>query len=137
MVAPVPAQVAVRAAVSVRGQQQTFDTNVHALDLVHRRIEALERTVRETAEQGPWRELVGKLHCLRGVDTLTALALVAEIGDFARFASAEEFMAFVGLMPCEHSSGEHRRQGSPTKVGYSRVRRLLVERPVMRGGGRR
>ena len=61
------------------------------------------------------------------IDTLTALGLVAEIGDFGRFRSAEEFMAFVGLVPSEHSSGEQRRQGSITKVGNSHVRRLLVE----------
>ena len=72
-------------------------------------------------------ELVARLRCLRGVDTLTALALAAEIGDFGRFQTAEELMAFVGLVPSEHSSGEHRRQGSITKVGNSHVRRLLVE----------
>src|SRR6266498_2766289 len=108
-------------------EQLTFDTYLHALDLVDARIEALERAIRETAEQGPWRELVARLRCLRGIDTLTALALVAEIGDFSRFRSAEELMAFVGLVPSEHSSGEHRRQGSITKVGNSHVRRLLVE----------
>jgi transposase len=52
---------------------------------------------------------------------------VAEIGDFNRFKSAEELMAFVGLVPSEHSSGEHRRQGAITKVGNAHVRRLLVE----------
>jgi len=108
-------------------EQLTFDSYLHALDLVEARIEALERAIRETAEQGPWRELVARLRCLRGVDTLTALALVAEIGDFDRFPTAEEFMAFVGLVPSEHSSGEHRRQGSITKVGNAHVRRLLVE----------
>src|SRR5437870_354616 len=108
-------------------QQHTFDTYLHALDLVDHRIEALERAMRETAEQGPWRELVARLRCLRGIDTLTALALVTEIGDFSRFRSAEEFMAFVGLVPSEHSSGEQRRLGSITKVGNSHVRRLLVE----------
>ncbi|MCA1678659.1 MAG: IS110 family transposase [Actinobacteria bacterium] len=108
-------------------QQQTFDTYLHAVDLVDARITQLERAIRETAEQGPWRELVGRLRCLRGVDTLTALALVAEIGDFGRFKCAEELMAFVGLVPSEHSSGEKRRQGSITKVGNSHVRRLLVE----------
>ena len=108
-------------------EQITFDTYLHAVDLVDRRIEQLERAIRETAEQGPWRELVARLRCLRGIDTLTALALVAEIGDFSRFRSAEEFMAFVGLVPSEHSSGERRRQGSITKVGNSHVRRLLVE----------
>ena len=108
-------------------QQQTFDTYVHALDLVDRRIEALERAIRETAEQGPWRALVARLRCLRGIDTLSALALAAEIDDFSRFRRAEELMAFVGLVPSEHSSGERRRQGSITKVGNSHVRRLLVE----------
>jgi transposase len=108
-------------------QQQTFDTHLHALDLVDRRIEALEQAIAEATEQGPWRVLVAGLRGLRGVDTLTALALVAEIGDFERFRSAEEFMAFVGLVPSERSSGEQRRQGSITKVGNAHVRRLLVE----------
>jgi transposase len=108
-------------------EQITFDTYLHAVDLVDRRIEALEQAIRETAEHGPWRDLVARLRCLRGIDTLTALALVAEIGDFSRFHTAEEFMAFVGLVPCEHSSGDKRRQGSITKVGNSHVRRLLVE----------
>jgi transposase len=92
-------------------EQITFDADVHAVDLVDRRIEAPERAIRETAEQQPWRELVAWLRCLRGIDTLTALALVAEVGDFTRFRTAEEFMAFVGLVPSEHSSGEHRRRG--------------------------
>src|SRR5881397_1804031 len=108
-------------------QQQTLDTYLHAVDLVDARIEALERAIRETAEQEPWRALVARLRCLRGIDSLTALALVAEIGDFNRFDTAEEFMAFVGLVPSEHSSGQKRRQGSITKVGNSHVRRLLVE----------
>jgi transposase len=108
-------------------EQLTFDTYLHTVDLVDARIEALERAIRATAEQGPWAELVAQLRCLRGVDTLTALALVVEIGDFSRFRTAEEFMAFVGLVPCEHSSGEQRRQGAITKVGNSHVRRLLIE----------
>jgi transposase len=108
-------------------QQQTFDTYLHALDLVDARIEQLERAIDETAGQERWRALVARLRCLRGIDTLTALAIVAEIGDFARFRTAEEFMALVGLVPSERSSGEQRRQGSITKVGNAHVRRLLVE----------
>ena len=108
-------------------QQITFDAYLHAVDLVDARIEQLERAIRETAEQEPWRAQVARLRCLRGIDTLTALALVAEIGDFNRFRSAAELMAFVGLVPSEHSSGERRRQGSITKVGNSHARRLLVE----------
>jgi transposase len=108
-------------------EQVTFDSYLHAVDLIDARVEQLERAIRETAEQRPCRELVGRLRCLRGIDTLSALGLAAEIGDFGRFRSAEEFMAFVGLVPSEHSSGEHRRQGTITKVGNGHVRRLLVE----------
>jgi len=108
-------------------QQITFDSYVHTVGLVDARIELLERAIRETAEQEPWCGLVARLRCLRGIETLTALALVTEIGDFDRFKTAEELMAFVGLVPSEHSSGEKRRQGSITKVGNSHVRRLLVE----------
>jgi transposase len=110
-----------------QAQQQTFDSYLHTVDLVDARIEQLERAIRETAEQQPWSDLVGRLRCLRGVDTLTALALVSEIGDFERFKTAEQLMAFVGLVPSERSSGEQRRQGSITKVGNAHVRRLLVE----------
>jgi transposase len=108
-------------------RQQTFDTYLKALDLVDARIADLERQIAQVAGQGPWAELVGRLRCLRGIDTLSALGIVCEIGDFDRFRSAEEFMGFVGLVPSERSSGEKRKQGSITKVGNSHVRRLLVE----------
>lgn len=108
-------------------QQVTLDTYLHALDLVDARIVELDRMVDETAICGPWQETVGKLRCFRGIDTLTALAVTVEIGDFHRFESAESFMAYVGLVPCEHSSGEKRRQGSITKVGNVHIRRLLIE----------
>src|SRR5881397_3189014 len=108
-------------------QQITFDTYLHTVDLVDARIEQLERAIRETAEQGPWSRLVARLRCLRGIDTLTALALAAEIGDFNRLKKDEELMEFVGLVTSERYSGEQRRQVSITKVGNSHVRRLLVE----------
>lgn len=109
-------------------QQQAFQTYLHALDLVDRRIEALERDLDAAANDGPWAQLVARLRCLRGVDTLTALGLVAEIGtDWSRFKTAEQFMSYVGLVPSESSSGQSRRQGSITKAGNSHVRRLLVE----------
>jgi transposase len=108
-------------------QQAAFGTYLQTLDLVDRRVEALDRQLAEVAEQGEWAALVARLRCLRGIDTLTALGLVAEIGDFHRFESAEAFMSFVGLVPSERSSGEKRRQGSITKAGNAHARRLLVE----------
>lgn len=65
--------------------------------------------------------------CLRGVDTLTAVGLVAEIGDFAQFAHPKQLASFLGLVPSERSTGECRRQGAITKAGSSHARRLLVE----------
>jgi len=109
-------------------QQQAFQTYLHALDLVDRRIEQLERELDRAGAEGPWAELVARLRCLRGIDTLTALGLVAEIGtDWSRFKTAEQFMSYVGLVPSERSSGAQRSQGSITKAGNSHVRRLLVE----------
>jgi transposase len=108
-------------------RQHAFDDYLQALDLVDRRIEALERELGQTAERGPWAELVARLRCLRGIDTLTALGIACEVGDFARFATAEELMAFTGLVPSERSSGERRKQGSITKAGNAHLRRLLVE----------
>ncbi len=108
-------------------QQLAFDSYLQTLDLVDRRVEALDRELAEVAERGEWAALVARLRCLRGIDTLTAVGLVAEIGDFARFESAEAFMSFVGLVPSERSSGERQRRGSITKAGNAHARRLLVE----------
>ena len=64
---------------------------------------------------------------LRGIDLIGAMTLVAEIGDFTRFARPRELMGFLGLIPSEHTSGNHRRQGHITKTGNSHARRILVE----------
>ncbi len=72
-------------------------------------------------------ELHGRLRCLRGIDTLSAVGLCAEVGDFERFERAEQLMSYVGLVPSESTTGQQRRQGSITKTGSGHARRLLVE----------
>ena len=67
------------------------------------------------------------MRCLRGVDTLTAVGLCAEVGDFERFARAEQLMSYLGLVPSENTTGQQRRLGSITKTGSAHARRLLVE----------
>jgi len=94
--------------------------------LVHRR-EQLEREILMMLPTSPWTVQVGRLRCLRGIDTLTAVGLCAEIGDFERFAKAEQLMNYLGLVPCENTTGQQRRLGSITKTGSGHARRLLVE----------
>lgn len=108
-------------------QQRAFDDYLESLDIADRRLERLDVDVLEYAQDPTIAALVGRLRCLRGIDTLSALILIAEIGDFARFPSAPAFMSYVGLVPCESSSGEQRSQGGLTKTGNSHVRRILIE----------
>ena len=94
--------------------------------LVHRR-EHLEREIVATLPGSPWETQVGRLRCLRGVDTLTAVGLCAEVGDFERFARVGQLMSYLGLVPSESTTGQQRRLGSITKTGSAHARRLLVE----------
>jgi len=94
--------------------------------LVHRR-DQLEAQITRMLPSSPWATQVGRLRCLRGIDTLTAAGLCAEVGDFARFARAEQLMSYVGLVPSEHTTGSSRRLGAITKTGSGHARRLLVE----------
>src|SRR5205807_3373725 len=90
------------------------------------RRDRLDRAIGELAAAPPYTEVVARLCCLRGVSTLTALALTVELGDWRRFEPAR-LGAFLGLVPSETSSGERRRQGPITKAGNVHARRLLVE----------
>lgn len=109
------------------GEQQAFDDYLLAVDQVDRRVEMLERAIAEAAVEGPHALVIGRLRCMRGIDTLTAVGLVVEAGNFERFKTAEQFMSFCGLVPSERSSGASRRQGAITKAGSAHARRLLIE----------
>ena len=71
--------------------------------------------------------VVYSLKALRGVDTTAAMILISELGDVSRFESPKQLMAYLGLVPSEHSSGSKRRQGHITLTGNSHARRVLVE----------
>jgi transposase len=98
-----------------------------AIDQVEARLGELDTKLTEIAQTDPYREAVGWLRCFRGIDTLTAILLLAELHDFRRFPSAPELMAYVGLVPGEDSTGEKHRRGRITRAGNALVRRLLVE----------
>jgi transposase len=98
-----------------------------AVEAATSRVARLTERPRETVETWDRVPLVKALQSLRGVELVTAVTLVAEIGDFRRFATAGDFMGHVGLIPTEQASGPTRRRGPITRTGNAHVRRLLVE----------
>jgi len=121
--------------------QATFVDYLCAVQgLVQRRrtlIDALEDAVPASSHA----ETVARLRCFRGIDTLTAAGLCAEVGDFTRFAKPALLSGFLGVVPSEYTSDEKRTQGQITKAGPPHARRLLVEaahhyrhRPAVREG---
>jgi transposase len=90
------------------------------------RRDLLDQAIAELAAEAPFAEVVSRLCCLRGVSTLTGLALTVELGDWTRFRP-HSLGPFLGLTPSEHSTGEQRRLGGIIKTGNSHARRLLVE----------
>lgn len=107
--------------------QATFDSYMLAVRQLEERLAQLDAQLAEFGGRDPYREPVGWLRCFKGIDTVTAVCLVAELHDFRRFRSARELSSYVGLVPSEHSSGERERRGAITKAGNRHVRRLLVE----------
>lgn len=107
--------------------QLTLVDYLGAIDALIVRRDTLEGHIEELVPDSPWAETVARLRCLRGIDTLSAVGLCAEVGDFARFGRPGRLMSFLGLVPSEHSSGERRAQGQITKSGSRHARRLLVE----------
>ena len=91
------------------------------------KLERLDKRIEELASGEAYKENVHKLSCFIGVKTLTALAVLTEVGDFKRFSSAQHFASYIGLTPGEDSSGGDQNRLSITKAGNRHVRCLLVE----------
>ena len=106
---------------------QTHRAYIRAVDEAQARLHCIEDDLRTLLVLEPLRGRVERLRCFRGMDDLTALTIAAELGDPRRFASAPRAMAFVGLVPSEHSSGTKRSRGAITKTGNAHLRRVLVE----------
>jgi transposase len=104
-------------------EKETFQQYLSRLESLTERIKRIE----EVAQQSEYREAVQKPRAFRGIDYLTALALVCETRDFKRFPSAGAFMSYPGLVPSKFSSGKRRNQGSITKAGNTHLRKLLTE----------
>ena len=81
------------------------------------RVKTLDKELEKLAQSEDYREVVGILRCFFGIETLTAISIIAEVFDFGRFASARAFMSYLGLTPSESSSGEKEHKGRITKTG--------------------
>jgi transposase len=98
-----------------------------AMTQVETRLAALDQHLEEIAATPPYVAAVSALRCFRGVDTLIAMTVLAELHDPRRFAHPRGLMAFVGLVPSEDSTGDHRRRGGITKAGNTLMRRMLIQ----------
>lgn len=108
-------------------QQVVLQEYVDTVLDTQRRVAGLAEQMRQALATWSMRPVVDALMALRGVSLITAMTVLAELGDITRFDSPSQLMAYLGLVPSERSSGPTRRQGGITKTGNGHVRRVLVE----------
>jgi len=97
------------------------------LAAIDAQLAAIDHELCQVAQSEPWCDPVRFMCSFRGIGLITALGLIAEIGDFRRFSHPRELMSYLGLTPSEYSSGESQHRGHITKTGNRHARRLLVE----------
>ena len=90
-------------------QQMVFQEDVDACHEAARRVAGLDEQIRAAATSWSLAPMVEALISLRGIDVLSAVTVLAELGDITRFDNPRQLMSFLGLVPSEHSSGARRR----------------------------
>jgi transposase len=108
-------------------QQLVFEEQKRTIRQVEARMATMDAAIVEAVGQWRFGPVVEALRCLRGVDTVIAATLVAEIGDISRFDNPRQLMAWLGLVPSEHSSGATVRRGRITRAGNALARSMLIE----------
>lgn len=110
-------------------QQATLEDYLHELEHQSARVMRLEHCIDTAVEQVPqqMRQVINALQSLRGVAKISAVTLVAELGEISRFEHPRQLMGYSGIVPREHSSGERVRRGSISKTGNAHVRRIVLE----------
>ena len=98
-----------------------------AIAQLEARLAELDRAIADLALMPPYQTAVAALRCFRGIDTLIAMTLLAELYDIRRFAHPRALMAFVGLVPSEHSTGDRQKRGGLTRTGNTLARRMLIQ----------
>lgn len=110
-------------------QQSTLEDYLHELEHQGQRMARLERSIDSAVQSVPPKmgAVIAALQSLRGVAKISAVTLVAELGEIARFSHPRQLMSYCGVVCREHSSGTRIRRGSITKSGNAHVRRIVVE----------
>jgi transposase len=108
-------------------QQIVLREMLLTLDQTKERRQRLEAELKQAVEYSPLIELVQAWQCMRGIKTISATRLAAELGDIRRFTTPRQLMSYVGLVPSERSSGSREWRGSVTKTGNAHVRHVLVQ----------
>ena len=108
-------------------QQIVFQEMLEVISDATARLERYDREIERAVPGWRWEPVVRALMSLRGLALLHAATLVAELGDFNRFAHPGQLMSYLGLVPSEHTTGTDRQQGGITKMGNGPARRALVE----------
>jgi len=100
----------------------TIADYLHSHDVLLARRDGIEAELQRLVSDSPWAQTIARLRCLRGIDTLSALGLCAEVGAFDRFTHPDQLSAYLGIVPSENTTGQHRRQGAITKAGSTHAR---------------
>ena len=108
-------------------QNMAFGEYRQAVRDAQDRLDRITQALRDECERWRMKSVVAALATLRGIDFVAAVTLVAEIGDFRRFAHPRDLMGFLGLVPSEFSTGDSRHRGAITKTGNGHARRVLIE----------
>jgi transposase len=108
-------------------QQITLQEYIDAVRSCTERVERMTNQIRQLAKQWRMGPVVQAIQALRGVSLIVATTTISELGDLTRFDNPRQLMAYLGLVPSEHSSGETVKRGGITKTGNGNARRMLVE----------
>lgn len=115
--------------------KEILDEYLLTYEILNEKIERLDQRIEELASKDDYKESVKKLTCFIGIKTHTALSVIVEVGDFKRFASAEKFASYLGIVPGENSSGGDTNRLCITKAGNKHLRLLLTEAAQCYGRG--
>ncbi len=110
-------------------QEATLLDYLHEVEHAAARIVRLEQAIDVAVQSMPekLREVIAGLQSLRGVAKISAVTLVAELGQISRFGHARQLMGYAGIVSREHSSGQSVRRGAISKAGNAHLRRIVTE----------